>query len=201
MREAARGARSAPAPGAGVGPARAAAASGALRIMGIDPGLAATGFGVLECGPGRIAVRDAGVITTPPGQALEARLNSLYGAVHRLLEAERPALLAVEDLYAEYKFPRQAILMGHARGVIYLAARQLGVAVVSLAPSEVKRSITGNGAAGKGQMKLAVQTLLGLDRPPRPSHVADALGLAVTGMVRVTGRRPAGRALVPRPGP
>lgn len=166
--------------------------------MGIDPGLTATGFGVLECGAGRVAVREAGVIATPSGQALEVRLNALYGAVRRLLEAEQPALLAVEDLYAEYKFPRQAILMGHARGVIYLAARQAGVALVSLAPAEVKRSITGNGAAGKGQMKLAVQTLLGLERPPHPSHVADALGLAVTGMVRVTGRLPSGRSVVSR---
>jgi crossover junction endodeoxyribonuclease RuvC len=201
MRGAARGVLPVPAPGAGAGPARVPAAPAVLRIVGIDPGLAATGFGVLECGPGRVEVRDAGVIATAPGQPLEARLNALYGAVRRLLEAEGPALLAVEDLYAEYRFPRQAILMGHARGVICLAARQAGVAVVSLAPSEVKRSITGNGAAGKAQMKLAVQTLLGLDRPPRPSHVADALGLAVSGMVRVTGRLPAGRALVRRAGP
>ena len=173
----------------------------ALRVMGIDPGLASTGFGVLECEPGRVAVRDAGVIRTQPGQALEARLNAIYGAVHRLIAAQAPALVAVEDLYAEYEFPRQAILMGHARGVIYLAARQLGVAVLALAPAEVKRSVTGNGAAGKRQVTLAVQTLLGLERRPEPSHVADALGLAVTGMVRVTGRLPTGRALVRRAGP
>ena len=179
----------------GTGPARLPAV---FRIAGIDPGLADTGFGVLECAGGQVAVRDAGVIHTPPGQVLEARLNALYRAVHRLIEAQAPALLAVEDLYAEYRFPRQAILMGHARGVIYLAARQLGVPVVALAPSEVKRSITGNGAAGKGQVSLAVQTLLGLDRAPRPSHVADALGLAVTGMIRITGRVPRGRAVARR---
>jgi crossover junction endodeoxyribonuclease RuvC len=158
--------------------------------MGVDPGLVATGFGVLEIGPGGVTVRDAGVISTTTGQPLEARLNALHRAVHRIIELQSPGLLVVEDLYTEYKFPRTAVLMGHARGVIYLAARQLGVSVLALAPSEVKRAITGNGAAGKGQMQRAVQTVLGLKEPPRPSHVADALGLAATGMARITGRVP-----------
>jgi len=158
--------------------------------MGVDPGLVATGFGVLEIGPGGVTVRDAGVISTTTGQPLEARLNALHRAVYRIIELQSPGLLVVEDLYTEYKFPRTAILMGHARGVIYLAARQLGVSVLALAPAEVKRAITGNGAAGKGQMQRAVQTVLGLKELPRPSHVADALGLAATGMARITGRAP-----------
>jgi len=157
--------------------------------MGVDPGLIATGFGVLEAGSAGVAVADAGVISTLASQSLEA----IHRAVHRLIESHSPGLLVVEDLYAEYKFPRTAILMGHARGVIYLAARQLGVAVLALSPSEVKRAMTGNGSAGKAQVQRAVQTVLGLKDLPRPSHVADALGLAVTGMARVTGRLPAGR--------
>jgi crossover junction endodeoxyribonuclease RuvC len=156
--------------------------------MGVDPGLVATGFGVLEAGAAGVTVRDAGVISTVTGQPLEARLNALHRAVHRIIELQSPGLLVVEDLYTEYKFPRTAILMGHARGVIYLAARQLGVAVVALAPAEVKRAMTGNGAAGKTQVQRAVQTVLGLKELPRPSHVADALGLAATGMSRITGR-------------
>jgi crossover junction endodeoxyribonuclease RuvC len=164
--------------------------------MGVDPGLVATGFGVLEAGAGAVTVRDAGVISTGTGQPLEARLNALHRAVHRIIEEQAPGLLVVEDLYTEYRFPRTAILMGHARGVIYLAARQLGVAVVALTPSEVKRAMTGNGAAGKAQVQRAVQTVLGLAEPPRPSHVADALGLAATGMSRITGRLP-GRAVGP----
>jgi crossover junction endodeoxyribonuclease RuvC len=163
--------------------------------MGVDPGLMATGFGVLEARPGEVAVVDAGVISTSIGQTLEARLNALHAAVHRIIEARRPSLLIVEDLYTEYKFPRTAVLMGHARGVIYLAARQLDVAVLALAPSEVKRAVTGSGSAGKAQVQRAVQTLLGLGGLPRPSHVADALGLAVTGMARLTGRLPAGRSV------
>ena len=158
--------------------------------MGVDPGLVATGFGVLEAGGGGVAVRDAGVISTTAGQPLEARLNALHRAIHRIIEAQGPELLVVEDLYTEYKFPRTAVLMGHARGVIYLAARQLGVAVVALSPAEVKRAMTGNGAAGKAQMQRAVQTVLGLRDLPRPSHGADALGLAASGMSRITGRWP-----------
>ena len=158
--------------------------------MGVDPGLVATGFGVLEAGAGGVAVRDAGVISTTAGQPLEARLNALHRAIQRIIEAQAPKLLVVEDLYTEYKFPRTAVLMGHARGVIYLAARQLGVGVVALSPAEVKRAMTGNGAAGKAQMQRAVQTVLGLKDLPRPSHVADALGLAASGMARITGRAP-----------
>jgi crossover junction endodeoxyribonuclease RuvC len=158
--------------------------------MGIDPGLVATGFAVLEVGAGGVIVCDAGVISTITGQPLEARLNALHRAVHGIIERQSPGLVVVEDLYTEYRFPRTAILMGHARGVIYLAARQLGVSIVALAPAEVKRAMTGNGAAGKGQMQRAVQTVLGLGELPRPSHVADALGLAATGVTRVIGRLP-----------
>jgi crossover junction endodeoxyribonuclease RuvC len=168
--------------------------SRSLKVIGVDPGVTATGFGVLEVRPGGVTVVDAGVISTTAGQALEARLNALHQAVHRIIEAQKPSLLIVEDLYTEYKFPRTAVLMGHARGVIYLAARQLGVAVLALAPSEVKRAVTGNGSAGKVQVQRAVQTLLGLESLPRPSHVADALGLAMTGMARITGHLPMGRA-------
>ena len=158
--------------------------------MGVDPGLVATGFAVLEAAAGAVTVLDAGVITTVATQSLEARLNAIHRAVLDIIESRRPAFLVVEDLYTEYKFPRTAILMGHARGVICLAARQLGVAVTALAPSEVKRAITGNGGAGKAQVQRSVQTLLGLADLPRPSHVADALGLAVTGLSRVTGVTP-----------
>lgn len=163
--------------------------------MGLDPGLVATGFAILEALPGAVTVVDSGVITTSSAQPLEARLNAIYRAVHQLIEAQKPTFLVVEDLYSEYKFPRTAILMGHARGVVYLAARQLGVGVTALAPSEVKRAMTGNGSAGKAQVQRGVQTLLGLQDLPRPSHVADALGLAVTGLARVTGITPRARAV------
>lgn len=159
-------------------------------MIGIDPGLVETGFGVLEAGPRGVSLLDAGVITTSRSAPLETRLHALHNAIHRLLERFTPSLLVVEDLYTEYKFPRTAILMGHARGVICLAARQRQVAVLPLAPAEVKRAIAANGAASKAQVQRGVQQLLGLSTLPKPAHVADALGLAVTGLSRVIGRLP-----------
>ena len=158
--------------------------------MGIDPGLVETGYGVLEAGPGRLSVLDSGVIATLPAAPLDVRLHALFDAVHRLLERFAPGLLVVEDLYSEYKYPKTAILMGHARGVIYLAARQREIPLLALAPSEMKRAVAANGAASKAQVQRGVRRLLGLPSLPRPSHVADALGLAAVGLSRVTGRLP-----------
>jgi crossover junction endodeoxyribonuclease RuvC len=93
-------------------------------------------------------------------------------------------VLVVEDLYAEYSFPRTALLMAHVRGVVCLAAAQCGVPVMALAPAEVKRAVAFNGAAPKAQVQHAIGRLLSLAEPPRPSHVADALALAWTGLSR-----------------
>jgi crossover junction endodeoxyribonuclease RuvC len=131
---------------------------------------------------------DAGVISTPPGDRLETRLSAIHEGVLTLLEKHGPSLLVVEDLYTEYRVPRTAILMGHARGVIYLAAARCGVSVLALAPAEVKRLIVANGGASKAQVQRGVQAMLRLAELPRPSHVADALSLALTGLSRVTGR-------------
>jgi len=169
--------------------------------MGVDPGLTATGFGVLETGPRGVSVVEVGVVNTAAGESLEGRLHAIHRAVYRIIEEQRPGLLIVEDLYTEYRFPRTAVLMGHARGIIYLAARQLGVPLLALTPSEVKRAVTGNGAAGKAQVQRAVQTLLGLEQLPRPSHAGDALALAITGMARALGRVPAPRAPAARLSP
>ena len=97
-------------------------------------------------------------------------------------------MLVLEDLYAEYKFPRTALMMAHARGVICLAARQCGVAVLALAPAEVKRAVAAAGAASKHQVQHSVRRILKLDALPTPSHVADALALALTGFSRLGGR-------------
>jgi len=158
--------------------------------MGVDPGLVETGYGVLEAGGHGVVLLDFGVVTTPGTAAIEDRLHLLHAAVHGLLLRFAPAALVLEDLYSEYKFPRTAIQMAHARGVICLAARQLRVTLLPLTPTEVKRGVTANGAASKAQVQRGVQRLLGLPRLPRPSHVADALGLAVIGLSRLTGRLP-----------
>jgi crossover junction endodeoxyribonuclease RuvC len=129
-----------------------------------------------------------GVITTAAGEPLEARVALIHGAVDRLLAEHAPGALVLEDLYTEYRFPRTALQMAHARGVICLAARQRGVAVLTLAPGEVKRAVAAHGAASKAQVQEAVRRLLGLATAPRPSHVADALALALTGFSRAGGR-------------
>jgi len=155
------------------------------RVLGIDPGLVDTGYGVLMRGAGGgVEVVAAGVIGVATNAPLEARLARIYDGIVQVLEGLAPDVLVLEDLYTEYRFPRTAILMAHARGVICLAARQRGVAILTLAPATVKRAIAASGAASKEQIQASVQRLLALDRLPRPSHVADALALALTGLSR-----------------
>ncbi len=138
--------------------------------------------------PGGVVVLDSGVISTSGDLPLETRIHWIYDEVRRLLEAHSPIMLVLEDLYAEYRFPRTALLMAHARGVICLAARQCDVTVLALAPAEVKRAIAATGAASKHQVQHSVRRLLKLDALPTPSHVADALALALTGFSRLGGR-------------
>jgi crossover junction endodeoxyribonuclease RuvC len=158
-------------------------------VLGIDPGLVATGYAVLESTSGRPGVLAVGVVEAPSSLALEARLRLVYDGIATLLDKHDPAALVLEDLYAEYRFPRTALLMAHARGVVCLAARQRGVPVMALAPAEVKRAVTGNGAAGKEQIQRSVQRLLDLAEPPRSTHVGDALALAFTGLGRLGAAR------------
>ena len=135
--------------------------------MGVDPGLVDTGFGVLEADGSGFTVIDAGVVSTVAAQPLEARLNAIHAAVHRLMADRAPGLVVVEDLYTEYKFPRTAILMGHARGVIYLAARRSASPCGALR-RDVKRSITG---MARGQARSGDGLPCSLNELPRPSHV------------------------------
>jgi crossover junction endodeoxyribonuclease RuvC len=153
-------------------------------VLGIDPGLVETGFGLLAPGARGLDVLDTGVIVTDKHLVLEARLQIVYDGVHGLIEKHAPDVVVLEELYTEYKFPRTALMMAHARGVICLAARQRNVSVRGIAPGEVKRAVTGNGAASKDQVQRCVQQLLRLPGLPKPSHIADALALAFTGLSR-----------------
>ena len=157
-------------------------------MLGIDPGLVDTGYGLIEPGPRGIVVVASGVIATRRELPLEARIHLIYDGVHALVAKHAPTLIVLEDLYAEYKFPRTALLMAHARGVICLAARQCDVTLLTLAPTVVKRAIAAHGTATKEQIQHSVQRLLSLHELPRPSHVADALALALTGYSRAGGR-------------
>lgn len=154
-------------------------------ICGIDPGLGTTGYAVLRTGhtasPGHsgITILDAGVCRFDRKEPLAARLRAIETDIAAILDEHHPRVLAVEQLYAHYKHPRTAILMGHARGVIILTAAQRNIEVQSYAATQVKRYLTGRGRADKAQVQRAVQVALGLPTLPDPPDVADALAIAL----------------------
>jgi len=153
-----------------------------LRILGVDPGLQTTGYAVLEVRPPAPYVCEAGVVRSAEGRAtteMAPRLRALYDGIVEVVEQYRPGVVVVEQLYAHYKHPRTAILMGHARGVILLAAGLRGVPVLSYNATRIKKTITGNGHASKEQMQRTIQRELGLAALPEPPDVADALAAAL----------------------
>lgn len=157
------------------------APSSPARIIGIDPGLNITGYGVVDCRARKVALIEAGVIRSPRsrGDNLAARLESLFDGLRDVIEEFRPGTLCLEEVYSHASYPRTAILMGHARGVICLAARLAGVPVVSISAKRIKQSVTGNGNASKTQVQRAVQSYFSLRRRPQPADVADALAAAL----------------------
>jgi crossover junction endodeoxyribonuclease RuvC len=151
-----------------------------MRILGIDPGLNTTGYGVLEVSADRrLRLCEAGIIRGRARGSLAARVNDIHMGVVEAIENLCPDALALEQLYSHYQRPRTAILMGHARGVICLAGAQAGIPVEHYAATQVKKILTGNGRAPKRQVQLAVQRELHLAAPPDPPDVADALALAL----------------------
>jgi len=142
---------------------------------------------VLAGGRGGPAVLGTGVLRTRAVDPLELRLEQLFEGVHGVLASFGPDFLVVEDVFSAPRVPRTAILMGHARAVICLAGRQRKLAVWSVTPAEVKRAVTASGAASKDQVARSMQALLRLPALPQPSHVADALALAFTGLSRARG--------------
>ncbi len=151
------------------------------RILGIDPGLNITGYGVLDVSGIRPVVAEAGIIRTADDGAedMASKVLSVYNGVAELLAQFKPEAMAVEQLYAHYDHPRTAILMGHARGVIFLAAAQQNVDVLSYASTQVKKIVTGNGRASKEQVQRTIQNELGLPTAPEPVDVSDALAVAL----------------------
>ena len=151
------------------------------RVLGIDPGLRLTGYGLVDVIAGQFQPRlvEAGVIQLDPKTSMESRLVQLYHDLDALLEQFEPDDLAVEKLYSHYAHPRTAIIMGHARGVILLAGKKRGLNLVDLPATEVKKAVTGHGHASKEQMQLAVQSQCNLAQPPSPPDVADAIAVAL----------------------
>jgi crossover junction endodeoxyribonuclease RuvC len=152
-----------------------------FRIIGIDPGLNLTGYGMVELQAGEISICEAGVIRLPrsDGDNLPDRLAMLFRELSELLEEFQPQQMCLEEVYSHAFYPQTAILMSHARGVICLAAAQAGIPVASLPAKRIKQSVTGNGSASKLQVQCAVRQFFSLDRTPHPPDVADALASAL----------------------
>ena len=149
-----------------------------VRVLGIDPGTAITGYGVVEDAGGGLKTLAFGVIRTPAGQPLPVRLQSIYRAVRELATEWEPATAAVEELFFSSNV-RTAMSVGQARGVTLLALADAGLTVAEYTPLTVKQAVTGYGNADKAQVQEMVRLLLGLAEVPRPDDAADALAVAI----------------------
>jgi crossover junction endodeoxyribonuclease RuvC len=154
-----------------------------MLVVGIDPGTASTGYGVVRGTGSRIEALEEGVIETRPGVALERRLAQIHDKIGALLDEYHPDAVAVEELYFGANV-QTAFAVGQARGVVLLAAGLRGVPSRSYTPQQVKGAVCGNGRADKAQVAQMVARLLGLSAPPAPDHAADALAVAICDLNR-----------------
>lgn len=149
-----------------------------MIVLGIDPGTAALGYGIVESTRGRLREIDHGCLETSPDTAMPERLLAVHTLVDELIGLHQPAVIAVERLFFS-RNAQTALGVGQARGVVLLAAAQHGVPVREATPNEVKSAIAGYGAADKEQVQRMVQVVLGMAERPRPDDAADALAIAV----------------------
>jgi len=149
-----------------------------VRIFGIDPGSLRTGYGCVESDGSRHRLIACGTIAVPRDASFPDKLLAIHDGLHALLARHRPDCVAVEDVF-HARNVRSALLLGHARGAALLAATRAGVPVASYTPAEIKHAVVGYGRAEKRQVQSMVKLLLGLDAPPSPHDVADALAVAI----------------------
>jgi len=151
-----------------------------MRILGIDPGLDATGYGVIETNNGHgFHLIEAGLIRTKSRDPLAQRLAAVTRELQAILLQHKPDMMAVEDLYSYYKTPKPAILMGHVRGVVLNAAALAAIPVANYLPTRIKKAVVGRGHAPKGQVARMVQMRLRLVEKQVPPDVTDALAVAL----------------------
>ena len=150
-----------------------------MRILGIDPGLNVTGYGVVEGEPDKVKVVEAGVVRTNGRGSMEDKLFQIAKELEEIISQFQPDAIAVEELYSHFGHPRTAIIMGHARGVVFLKAAEARIPVFPYASTRIKKSLTGNGRASKQQVQLMIKSTLALARVPEPPDTADALAVAL----------------------
>jgi len=155
-----------------------------IKAIGIDPGLAYTGFAVVETLEKYGKACHWGNINTSSNLTFSERLNSIYHQLSEILSCWRPQLLVMEDVYVYNKFPKAAIQLGAVRGVIYLAAHHKKINVYEIKPTEVKSALTGNGRASKQQVEKITKKILNIKETVKSNHASDALALAITGLSR-----------------
>lgn len=151
-----------------------------MIILGVDPGLRVTGYGVIQEDGGRVQLIEAGVITTQPRSPISERLRALYEGLIELICDRKPHAVALEKLFSHSAHPATSILMGHARGVICLAAGMHDIPLANIPSTRVKKSVISHGHASKDQIARAVQGILGLKQAPGPYDVTDALAVAIS---------------------
>lgn len=157
-----------------------------MRVLGIDPGTAVTGYGVVEtgnggAGPGRLI--ECGVIRFAARIPLPRRLHELHAGIAGLIDRHRPDVLALENAFY-HKNVRTTLVLGHARGVVLLAAQQAGLTIAEYPPATVKKTVAGAGAAHKSQVAAMVARLLRLRQAPKPADAADGVAVALTHLLR-----------------
>ncbi len=149
-----------------------------MRILGIDPGLGTTGYGVIDDKSFRII--EAGVINTKSNTPIQARISKIFNEISGIIDEHKPAVLVLEKIYSHYKHPTTAILMGHARAMACLVCGKYNIKLINYPSTKIKKTITGNGHASKKQVQRMVQNLLKLKDPPEPVDVSDALAMAIS---------------------
>jgi crossover junction endodeoxyribonuclease RuvC len=151
----------------------------ALRVLGIDPSVRSTGYGVIECRGGAMRLIEAGVITTNGKGTFHERLGDISASLRALIAATQPQIVAIEEVFARAINPRTTIMMAHARGAMLATAAEARLRVFEFSATAVKRAVAGNGGASKQQVGKMVAQLLCLAQTPRPADVTDALALAI----------------------
>ncbi|MDD4938758.1 MAG: crossover junction endodeoxyribonuclease RuvC [Candidatus Omnitrophica bacterium] len=150
-----------------------------MRILGIDPALTITGYGAIDFKKNKLSLLEAGVITTRSSEEITVRLDKIYRGLAKLISDIKPDVMVLEKLYAHYRHPTTAYLLGQARGVICLACAKEKIPLVEYAATRIKKAIVGNGLASKQQVQRMVATILDLNALPKYTDVTDALALAI----------------------
>ena len=160
-----------------------------MKILGIDPALTITGYGLIEAQNNKLALIEAGIISTSSKELVTTRLEKIHRGIMKLIADTLPDVLVLEKIYAHYRHPTTSYILGQARGVICLAAATKQIALAEYAATRVKKAVVGKGLASKAQVQRMVASLLGLTSLPKYMDVTDALALAIAHSYIVRTRR------------